>query len=594
MSAFPPKVSPALDLAIAMAARGFDVFPLKGKASLARWKSEASSEAAAVERLFRLHRTADGVGWRIPHGFVVADVDDAAAFAATGLGLPAAPGQRTPSGGEHRLYLGGGRQTVKETPGLDTRVGGKGYVRLYSADAFEGEAPDAPTWLLHEERAERGPSRSADGEPMGSRDEILSWLGRFARVERQDEAVYLALLNAARDSGRIVDLDPGRPWTSKDLRALAREAARWEPSEDTLHEDLGRRLLEGYERFKERWDARRSAKPNMSLVTIGAPELLAKQFRPLVEPVPGLVVEGLGMLIGGPKKGKSWLAYQFAVAVATGGEVLGRRALKGDVLYLALEDGERRAQSRIQTVLRHMGRAWPADAAELRTGFNAERGDALVQQVEEWLGAHPAARLVIVDTLQKIRPASSGRRNQYELDVEDLGRVLAISQRHPGLSILLVHHDRKQVAPDFLDAASGTHGITGSVDTALVLKRERHEEQGTLEVTGRDVREDVLYLAYDEGDPFWAIDPQGGMTDQQVQAWEWLRDNGPASPSALGDALGIDRSNAHRLLQTLVRRQIVVAEGGLYRLPINAPRKGPDNDDNADNADNDDNEDNEG
>jgi hypothetical protein len=329
-----------------------------------------------------------------------------------------------------------------------------------------------------------------------------------------------------------------------------------------------------------------------SLMPVSARDLLAQEFRPLVEPVPGIVIEGLGMLIGGPKKGKSWLAYQFAVAVATGGQVLGRKALKGDVLYLALEDGERRAQARIKTVLRHVGAdGWPADAATLDVAFNSDRGDALVAQVEEWLGAHPMARLVIIDTLQKIRAASSGRRNQYELDVEDLGKVLAITQRRTGIAVLLVHHDRKQEAVDFLDSASGTHGITGSVDTALVLRRERLASQGTLAVTGRDVREQMLYLAYDEDDPFWTVDEAGGLTDQQREAWGWLRDHGPAGPSAVGEQLGMDRTNAHKMLSKLVERRILKVERGLYQLIF--PAKRPHNADNGDDADNMDNGDNE-
>lgn len=331
------------------------------------------------------------------------------------------------------------------------------------------------------------------------------------------------------------------------------------------------------------------------LVTVDAGELLKQRFRPLVEAVPGLVVEGLTMLIGGPKKGKSWLAYQVAVAVATGGEVLGRRAVKGDVLYLALEDGERRAQSRIQTVMRHLGQTWPKGAT-LEIGFNAKRGEEVVVQVEDWLACHPDARLVIIDTLQKIRPAGGGKRGQYEVDVEDMGRVLAITQRHPGLAVMVVHHDRKQASDDFLDAASGTHGITGSVDTALVLKRDRFSKQGTISVTGRDVREEEIHVAYDEGDPFWTVDGEGGLSDRDRQYLKFFQEHGPAGPTEAGASVypTQDRTNAARSIKRLVERGILraMANGQYDAWPIKPPSTPTDNADNSDTTDNSDNGDN--
>jgi hypothetical protein len=581
--------NPRLAIALSAAARGFAVFPFRlgapdagghrSKAPLtAHWKEDATTDEASIRAMWEAHPDA-WPGWSLPEGYVVADIDDREAFGATGLELPDAPCQATPSGGEHRLYKAiGARQVVKKTPGLDTRVGGKGFVGLYAIDAFAGEVPDAPAWLLH-----RGPPATVaplDGKPeqLGTRDDILDWGGSLRGVF---EADVLAMLLGKRERGEIVALDPDRPWDDKSLRVLAGQIAKW----------AGEPLWIPVLRFVHRAKQSAVLADGLSLVTIDARDLLATEFHPLVEPVPGLVVEGLGMLIGGPKKGKSWLAYQFAVAVATEGETLGVRAMKGDVLYLALEDGERRAKSRIETVLRHLGTTWPTGAV-LEIGFNAERGDALVEQVEEWLTRHPAARLVIVDTLQKIRPASSGRRNQYELDVEDLGRMLAITQRHPGLAILLVHHDRKQVSPDFLDAASGTHGITGSVDTALVLKRERLDSQGTLEVTGRDVRERMLWLAYDEDQPFWAIDPAGGLTEEQREVWEWLKDNGPAGPTAIGAAVGMDKSNVHHMLVKMVARRMLLVERGLYRLPFSIRHSN--NGDNRNNVDNPDNADNVG
>lgn len=597
-----------LDVAIGLAESGWSVFALAaGKVPFAgsHGHLDATTDLDVVRAAMARPGAVPAVA--IPNGRIVVDIDPRNGGTCEAVGLDeSAADVKTPGGGWHFYFEAEGlRLRNGVLPGVDLKAKGSYVVApgavLADGRAYVGEAVVKPippgTAQILRDALDKRTARPASGAvaELGTRDDILAWLGRFARVERQSEAVYLAMLTAAYDSGQIVDLDESQPWTEKHLRALAREASKWAPSEDASNEEFGRRIWEGYLKMKAKLDesrARRAA-DEMALVTVNARELLATEFQPMVEPIPGIVTEGLGMLIGGPKKGKSWLAYQFAVAVATGGEVLGQRAMKGDVLYLALEDGQRRAKDRILLILRHLRQGWPSDA-ELEVGFNADRGDALVAQVEDFVARRPNTRLVIIDTLQKIRAASSGRRNQYELDVEDLGKVLAITKRHPGLAILLVHHDRKQEAADFLDAASGTHGITGSVDTALVLKRDRLASQGTLELTGRDVREQVIYLAYDEDSPFWTVDPAGGLTEEQREVWAWLRDNGPAGPTAIGEALGMAAPNVHKMLQKMLARRMVVAEKGLYKLPFDWKHKGSDNGDSADSPDSGDNGDNEG
>lgn len=151
-----------LVIALAHARLGRAVFPFSlirkttgkvDKRPLVPWQttddhaSAATTDEATIRAWWRRWPKA-WPGWVLPDGAIVADLDDRDAFAGTGLELPDAPTQTTPRGGEHRLYLGEGRQTVKQIPGLDTRVGGKGWVGLYSADAFAGSPPPAPSWLL--------------------------------------------------------------------------------------------------------------------------------------------------------------------------------------------------------------------------------------------------------------------------------------------------------------------------------------------------------------------------------------------------------------------------------------------------------------
>jgi len=307
-----------------------------------------------------------------------------------------------------------------------------------------------------------------------------------------------------------------------------------------------------------------------ALVTFSAAQLLASPPDKPVEIVPGLLPAGVSLLVAAPKLGKSWLAYQIAVAVAVGGDVLGRRARKGDFLYLALEDGEYRAYSRLAIILGHLGMTgWPSDAGTLDIAFNSERGDALIEQIEDWLAEHPNALGVGIDTLQKARPPrGNSRETQYALDVQDVGRVLALARRHPEIAVPIVHHDTKAShAPgaDFVDAVSGTSGIGGSGDTILVLRRKRQDAAGTLDVTGKDVAESRLDLSFDG--TFWSLDPLGGLTEQQRVALDLLAENGPMGPTVLGRLMGIAQPAASGHLNALVEAALVVREAnGTYRV----------------------------
>ena len=80
---------------------------------------------------------------------------------------------------------------------------------------------------------------------------------------------------------------------------------------------------------------------------ITAKELQGTHFPPVSWVVHDLVPEGLTLLAGKPKLGKSWLALQIGLGVATGGEVLGRPVEQGTVLYAAMEDDYRRLKSRL-------------------------------------------------------------------------------------------------------------------------------------------------------------------------------------------------------------------------------------------------------
>lgn len=209
-------------------------------------------------------------------------------------------------------------------------------------------------------------------------------------------------------------------------------------------------------------------------------------FPPLAFAVPGIVPEGFGLLVGPPKAGKSWAALAIGLAVASGGHALGKIPVgrARPVLYLALEDGDRRLQDRCRMLLDDE----PIPAL-LEYATRADSGNA-IQLVAAWLERNNETRpLVLIDTLGKVAPPPTPGESAYARDYRIGGRIKALADSHPGSTVLVVHHDRKAGGDDFVDAVSGTHGLAGSADFVIVLDRKRQESAGVLKVTGRDVME---------------------------------------------------------------------------------------------------------
>jgi len=235
--------------------------------------------------------------------------------------------------------------------------------------------------------------------------------------------------------------------------------------------------------------------------TLTAAELLGLELPPIRWSVPGLVPEGVTLLAGKPKLGKSWMALGIAIAKSTGGVALGTRPVEmGDVLYMALEDNPRRLGKRLEKLL--MG-----DAPErLHIAFEWSKMDeGGAEELQRWLEAHPDAHLVVVDILKRVRPRTSPNRNVYDADYEALEAMQRLAAEYE-VSILVVHHLRKLGAADPLDEISGSTGLSGGADGVLVLKRDRGRADAYLHVTGREIEEEAeLALRWDADLASWTL-----------------------------------------------------------------------------------------
>ena len=304
-----------------------------------------------------------------------------------------------------------------------------------------------------------------------------------------------------------------------------------------------------------------------------AAELLAEDLPPVRWTVPGVLPEGVTLLAGKPKLGKSWLALGLAVAVASGGTALEtKRVERGDVLYLGLEDNRRRLQKRLRKIL--AGRVAP-DGLHIATEWSRmDEGGA--EALERWLREHPEARLVVVDILMRVRPCTSTNRGVYDADYEALESMQKLAGEY-GIAILVVHHTRKLAAVDPVDEVSGSTGLSGGADAIWVLKRDRGRADAYLHVTGREVEEEAeLALRWDTDLASWTLvgDAEEYRLSEERQAVLGAlgRAGGPMSPKEIAEALDRSHGSVKVLLGQMVRAgQVDNPFYGKYTLPSANP-----------------------
>ena len=235
-----------------------------------------------------------------------------------------------------------------------------------------------------------------------------------------------------------------------------------------------------------------------------------QEFAPLQYNVPGLMPAGLGIIAAPPKAGKSLLVLDWMLAAALGGQALGAIPVGAarDVLYLALEDGDRRLQDRCRQLLAER----EPIPDRLRYILAVPPGEVLAV-IRHALGRHPATRLIVLDTLGRIMPLPFQGETTYQRDYRVAVALKRIADERPGLTIVVIHHTRKAFADDFIDSISGTHGLAGAADTIIMLSRSRGKAEGILRVTGRDVLEADYAVKFCDG--AWSLD---GDTLEEARA----------------------------------------------------------------------------
>lgn len=284
------------------------------------------------------------------------------------------------------------------------------------------------------------------------------------------------------------------------------------------------------------------------LKTISMSELYDAVYQSKPPLIDGLLYPGTYIFAGAPKLGKSFLMAQLAYHISTGTPLWDYTVRKGTVLYLALEDDYHRLQGRLY-------RMFGTESTEdLYFSVSAgQLGNGLDEQLTRFMAEHPDTKLIIIDTLQKVREVG-GDNYSYANDYEIITRLKKFADCY-GICLLLVHHTRKQNADDKFDMISGTNGLLGAADGGFILRKEkRTSNAATLEVSGRDQPDQKIYLNRNPETLVWELEktetelwkqPPDPLLENIADKIARENSEWQGTPTELVDFLGVDmKANA--------------------------------------------------
>lgn len=282
-----------------------------------------------------------------------------------------------------------------------------------------------------------------------------------------------------------------------------------------------------------------------------AAELLRTDFPDVKYIAPGLLPEGLALLGGRAKLGKSWLALQLACAVGSGGRMFDLQVEQRQVLYLALEDGPRRIKKRMKL------QQWPT-LENVSFGYEAAP-DRLGRMVDE-----TGCQLLIIDTFSRFF-------NLDQQDVQPVTNALGKLQRFAGerdITILVIDHHNKAGTGDPIQDLLGSTGKGASADTVWGLYRDRGQRDACLKVVGRDMEDADLRLAWDPELHCWQLvaDDAPGKHDAAIFA---ALKEGPAGVSELARRMKVSKGVLPETLARLVNRGLLNVDPATKRYSRN-------------------------
>jgi hypothetical protein len=398
--------------------------------------------------------------------------------------------------------------------------------------------------------------------PRGSRHECaMALAGYLSTYGLADEAVvdfvgYVAL--AAGDEEEA------------DRRKAARDTAGKHGQRVTGGPTLVQLLGEPVLRKLHDW-LELPAHPTQDAQPLVQPEILtARQVSETVlEPtrtiIEDLLIEGVTLLAAKQKIGKSWLILNLALAISRGLPALGKLPTEqGEVLYVSLEDNEAAMQERLEQLL---GKDEAPETLFITHEWPLLNCDG-IHLLEAFLDEHPNTRLVVFDTLARVRPPMKSSANAYYEDYHTIAPLKAVADRYK-LAIVLVHHFRKAEGADPYDAVSGSSGLTAAADATMLLKRERQHMTASLALTGRAIREQELALEFSDTGTWLLLGEAAEVrrSEFEREALLVLHEHGPLTPSQYALLTGRKRETVKVQLNRMFSKNLITNRDGTYALP---------------------------
>ena len=304
-------------------------------------------------------------------------------------------------------------------------------------------------------------------------------------------------------------------------------------------------------------------------------ELGNMEIDPIKWVIPDFLPQGLTILAGDPKMGKSWIAQEISYAVATGGLALGRfPTIQGSVLHLALEDPPGRFKERMESI-RGIHGIFPKDGNYTnRWQTMKEHG---LDHLKQWLTQTHNPKLIIIDTLEKFRGSESQTGNVYASDYKDMAKIQKLTIEY-GVAIICIHHLNKSLHTDPMSRLSGSHGISGAADLVWLFDRKSRDVlNATLRAMGRDIPDARYSLSCDtDNKAIWKclghiVDEDQNTTQSKIL--ELLRNNETCSytSSEIADKIGRSRQNTFKELVQLTKDELLVRyeDNGSYYYGLN-------------------------
>ena len=232
------------------------------------------------------------------------------------------------------------------------------------------------------------------------------------------------------------------------------------------------------------------------LITRSCEEIMTTVYKPIEFVIDGLIAQGLYILAGAPKVGKSWLALDMCLSIAKGEKNLGLKTSQGTALYLCLEDSYARIQNRLYELTDE-----PTEMLYFSV-MSDPIGGGLEEQIEGFVSEHRDLKIVFIDTLQMVRGSTD---SSYGSDYKDLSILKALADKL-AITVIVVHHTRKCKDIDPFNMISGSTGISGCVDGSLVLiENKRGSRNAKLFCVGRDIENAEINLQFDSDLKKWVV-----------------------------------------------------------------------------------------